>query len=136
MFMENTYQTNYVSGYSTYIIVWQGQEMGYFSRGRCYYLFMLLFISPMTEIVFPHEPHVLFFICVHRSVSGCASDAPGTFDDFQFPIRHYGDSHFTARWTEKSRFPTRQTSSKTISFRCRRDKNYIFKNQPIYDVHA
>jgi len=52
---------------------------------------------------------------------------PSTFEDFHFTARHYlgfsiyysalGDSHFTARWTEKGRFPTLQQN-----FRCRRDK--------------
>jgi len=42
-----------------------------------------------------------------------------------FPPGTFGVSHFTARWTEKRRFPTVQPSSKTINFRCRRDKKLV-----------
>jgi len=37
-----------------YYIVWQGREVSYFSQGRR--------VSPKTEIAFPHEPHILFFV--------------------------------------------------------------------------
>jgi len=35
---------------------------------------------------------------------------PSTFGDFRFTVRNFGGSHFTARWTEKDRFPMLQQS--------------------------
>ncbi|KAF0767201.1 Uncharacterized protein FWK35_00011733 [Aphis craccivora] len=106
-------------GFLVYI-VWQRWEVSHFSRG-CR-------TSPKTEMAFPREPHILFFVPAFMEkflvVQGIRARRPALLGISSFPHGTLGISTLPPAGRKKDAFECFNRGRKP-NFRCRRDKKYI-----------